>query len=123
MAIGPLNQFEKECSMAIHTVLAEVAVSDLEASLAWYEQLLGSPADRRPMEGLAEWQITASAGIQVWRDSVRAGQGLLTLGVDAMHEHLELLAARNIAIEAQTATEFVRTATVVDPDGNRITVA
>ncbi len=40
--------------MWITTVLAGIAVADIDATRGWYERLLGRPADSIPMPSLAE---------------------------------------------------------------------
>ena len=44
--------------MTIEHVLAVIPVRDLSSAVLWYERLLGRPADNRPMDTLAEWQVT-----------------------------------------------------------------
>ncbi|WP_432090571.1 hypothetical protein [Streptomyces sp. NRRL F-5630] len=44
--------------MRVTHVLAVAPVTDHEAAVAWYERLLGRPADARPMPGLADWHLT-----------------------------------------------------------------
>jgi hypothetical protein len=67
--------------MPIATIFAQVSCSDLEASVAWYEKLFGKPPLRRPMAGLAEWQFTESAEVQLFEAKEHAGHSTLTLGV------------------------------------------
>jgi hypothetical protein len=40
--------------MPIENALASVAVRSIQASTAWYEQLIGRPADSTPMPEVAE---------------------------------------------------------------------
>ena len=109
--------------MPIMNILAEVTVSNFSVALVWYERLLGRPADQLPMDNLAVWQITETGGIQVWRDVDRAGKALMTISVDDLKAHMAGLAQRDITSQSDTDTKNVLTATVVDPDGNRITFA
>lgn len=67
--------------MAIETVFAHVSCSDLVTSAAWYEKLFGKPPIRRPMPGLAEWQFSESAEVQLHQERQHAGASTLTLGV------------------------------------------
>jgi predicted enzyme related to lactoylglutathione lyase len=109
--------------MTITNVFAELTVADFDAAIAWYGRLFGRPADRRPMYGLADWQITETGGVQVFRDPTRAGKGLLTLVVDDLPRQVEDLTSRGLAagaIERGTAVQF---ASIVDPEGNTITFA
>src|SRR5882762_8735026 len=43
--------------MSIDNALASVAVKDLKAAVAWYEQLFERPADSTPMPEVAEWKF------------------------------------------------------------------
>ena len=47
-----------------------------------YENLLDRPPDKRPMEGLAEWQMRDGAWIQVYEDKQRAGFSSVTFAVE-----------------------------------------
>ena len=108
--------------MSVDHVLAVVPVADFDAARAWYERVLGRPADNRPMEDLAEWQVTGSGWVQVFRDEERAGLGLLNLAVDDLDRHVADLAERGVEAGAiRAATEDVRLSTITDPDGNEVT--
>ncbi|MGW7267015.1 VOC family protein [Streptomyces sp. NPDC054842] len=109
--------------MAFTHVLAVAPVRDIEAAVAWYERLLGRPADTRPMEGLADWHINATAWVQVFRSPEHAGGALLNLVVDDLDAALVELAGRGItAGDVQPGGQRVRFAAVHDPDGNRVTL-
>ncbi|MET7596952.1 VOC family protein [Streptomyces sp. NPDC004082] len=109
--------------MAFTRVLAVAPVRDIEAAVAWYERLLGRPADTRPMEGLADWHISASGWIQVFRSPEHAGGALVNLVVDDLDKALADLAGRGItAGDVQPGAQRVRFAAVHDPDGNRVTL-
>lgn len=108
--------------MPIDHVLAVVPVADFDAARAWYERLVGRPADNRPMEGLAEWQVTGTGWLQVFRDADRAGSTLLNFAVDDLDEHIADLAERCMEAGAiQSANKGVRLSTITDPDGNKVT--
>lgn len=112
--------------MSISNVLAVVAVTDFDAARIWYERLLGRPADRQPMAGCAEWQITANGGLQVVRNPGRSGRAFLTLGVVDLDGQLAYLAGRGLATgpveESRTDTGLaMRTASITDPAGNIVT--
>lgn len=109
--------------MAIANVLAEWTVADFDGALAWCARLFGRTADRRPMDGLAEWQLTDTGGVQVFHSPNNAGTGLLTLSVDDLPRHHADLAARDLSVGDITIGEQARFATVTDPDGNTITFA
>jgi glyoxylase I family protein len=108
--------------MSIDHVLAVVPVSDIERSQRWYEALVGRPEDNHPMETLVEWRITEAGWVQVFHDPDRAGSTLLNFAVDDLDAQAAELAARGLELdEIQIANKGVRTASITDPDGNRIT--
>ncbi|WP_328536150.1 VOC family protein [Streptomyces sp. NBC_00344] len=109
--------------MAFTHVLAVAPVSDISTSVHWYERLLGRPADRTPMPGLADWHLSPGGWLQVFRSPEHAGSTLLNLVVDDLDTTLSELADRGItAGEIQPGGEKVRFAAVHDPDGNRVTL-
>lgn len=108
--------------MSIDHVLAVVPVTDIEKARQWYEVLLGRTEDNHPMDTLVEWRVTESGWLQVFYDPERAGSTLLNFAVGDVEAHAAELAARGVALdEIQQANKGVRTASVTDPDGNRIT--
>jgi predicted enzyme related to lactoylglutathione lyase len=110
--------------MPITDVLAGLAVADFDAALGWYERLFGRPADRRPMDGLAEWHWPAAGALQVIHDGERAGRGLLTVSADDLADLVATLEARGLApgpIDV-TTSDRVLIARISDPDGNAITL-
>ena len=108
--------------MSIDHVLAVVPVSDIERSRRWYEALVGRPEDNHPMETLVEWRITEAGWVQIFHDPDRAGSTLLNFAVDDLDSQAAELTARGLELdEIQTANKGVRTASITDPDGNRIT--
>jgi catechol 2,3-dioxygenase-like lactoylglutathione lyase family enzyme len=109
--------------MSIETLFANVSCSDLETSVAWYEKLFGKPPLRRPMPGLAEWQLTESAELQLFEAKEHAGHSTLTLGVMPIEPERERLTAAGLApgpVEQATHFFIVR---LRDPDGNLVVLA
>jgi predicted enzyme related to lactoylglutathione lyase len=110
--------------MPIVKVLAALAVADIEAARAWYEQLLGRPADDVPMAEAAEWHVTGTGSIQLVQDAERAGYSLVTLSVDDVDELVAALAGRDLELAAaDTPSGMFRIASITDPEGNVITFA
>ena len=109
--------------MPIVNALAGIMVHDLDAAVAWYEKLLDRPPDRRPMEGLAEWRMHDGAWIQVYEDKQRAGFSSVTFAVHGFEQQLDELKAKAIPVESTTSSDYVKTATVQDPSGNRVVFA
>jgi hypothetical protein len=64
--------------MAIINAIASVAVRDLDTAAAWYERILGRPADSRPIPELAEWKFQRGGWLQVYEQPQRAGTGSVT---------------------------------------------
>jgi catechol 2,3-dioxygenase-like lactoylglutathione lyase family enzyme len=109
--------------MAVTYVFAGIPVSDRDAAAAWYERLLGRPADLVPNDDEAAWQLTETGWIYVIADKDRAGSALHTLLVDDLHGFLTGLAERGIgAGPVETMGNGVRVTIVRDPDGNRLQV-
>lgn len=109
--------------MPIETIFAHVSCSDLSTSILWYEKLFGQPPSGLPMPGLAEWQFTDSAALQLFEDDDRAGTSTLTLRVIPLQAEVSRLEAAGLApgpIEEATTLFIVR---MRDPDGNLIVLA
>jgi glyoxylase I family protein len=109
--------------MSIDHVLAVVPVADFEAAHAWYERLLGRPADNLPMEGrLVEWRVTDNGWVQITRDADRAGSALVNFAVDDLGQHVAELSGRGLTAGAiETVNKGVQLSAIRDPDGNVIT--
>ncbi|MBV7696104.1 VOC family protein [Streptomyces sp. TRM70350] len=110
--------------VAINTVYAVMPVADFEAARTWYERLWGRPADRDPMEGLAEWEVIRGGAIQLLREPHRAGAAMVTLAVDDVAAEVRLAADRGLDLGVvQDTPGGFRVAAVTDPAGNVITFA
>lgn len=108
--------------MQINSILAGVAVSDMERAKDWYARFFGRPADAEPMPILSEWHTPAV--VQLVQDDQRAGRSVLTLEVADAQRTLADLADRggpDVELD-RTTSKHVLLATVTDPDGNAITV-
>jgi catechol 2,3-dioxygenase-like lactoylglutathione lyase family enzyme len=102
-------------------VFAGLRVTDSEAARAWYERLLGRPADMLPNADEAVWHLAGAASIYVVAGHDDVGGGLLTLAVDSMEALLAGLAARGVAVRTETPVARMARVSVTDPDGNVIT--
>ncbi|MGN9789803.1 VOC family protein [Streptomyces sp. OZ13] len=110
--------------MAIMNVFAVMPVVDFESARGWYGRLWGRPADRNPMDGLAEWQVIEGGAIQLLRDPDRAGSAMLTVGVDDIDGQAAVAAERGLAMgPVQDTPGGFRIAAITDPAGNVITFA
>jgi hypothetical protein len=109
--------------MGIETIFAHVSCGDLATSASWYEKLFGKAPLRRPMPGLAEWQFSESAEVQLFEDKQHAGHSTVTLGVLPLEPErlrLEKAGLKPGPIE-QTKDFYIMR--VRDPDQNLIVFA
>lgn len=106
--------------MAINNVLAQATVSDLGAAEQWYSVLFGRAPDARPMDGLLEWHLGSTFGVQVWAEPERAGRSSMVLG----EEDLDGLAARltdaGVDNDGPQQATSSRILALEDSDGNRV---
>ena len=65
--------------MAFRRLLAQSVVTDLEVAERWYAALFDSTPQARPMDGLIEWHLGQSFGVQVWLDPTRAGRSSMVI--------------------------------------------
>jgi catechol 2,3-dioxygenase-like lactoylglutathione lyase family enzyme len=102
---------------------AGVPVTDMPVSLAWFAVFFGRPTDE-VIGGEALWQISETAWLFVEEHPGRAGNALLTLGVEGLDEILARLAAHGVEHEpVETYGNGVRHVVVLDPDGNSLSLA
>ena len=107
----------------ITNVFAEVLVADHAAAVEWYSTLFSRPPDRRPMDGLAEWQLSPTGGLQVFERAEGAGGSFATLAVDTVAPVVDHLTGVGIHAEVQTVSSGFAVAAEQDPDGNTLTFA
>jgi catechol 2,3-dioxygenase-like lactoylglutathione lyase family enzyme len=109
--------------MALIRILAQSTVSDLTAAERWYTAVLGRGPDARPMAGLLEWYVGATAGLQVWSEPDRAGRSTVVIGTDNLDAFIAGLDTAGIDhVEAQPGFGG-RILQLADPDGNRVVFA
>lgn len=110
-------------SLQVSTVLAGLAVSDMNAAVDWYRILLGREPDARPMAASAGWTFPGNYTLQVVHDPERAGGSMVTLHVADVATARDDLAGRGIEMTVDDSTpEAVRIGQVTDPDGNSVTL-
>ena len=95
-------------------------VKDVETSLAWYRRWLGEP-DSIPMEGLAEYQVTETAWLQLTQEE--GNPTSLILGVDDINKVREDLVNKGLEPSDIMDWEVVLTCQIEDPDGHTISFA
>ncbi|WP_228713688.1 VOC family protein [Prauserella endophytica] len=100
-----------------------VPVSDRAAALGWFAAFFGRPADE-VVGGEALWRVSDTAWVVVDEHPERAGNALLTLSVAGLDAILARLVAHGAGHEpVETYGNGVRHVVVVDPDGNRLSLA
>jgi hypothetical protein len=109
--------------MPIATIFAHVSCRDIAVSAPWYEKLFGKPPGRRPMPGLAEWQFSDSAEVQLCESADHAGHSALTLGVLPLEpERARMVAAGLTPGEIEQVEDYF-VLRLRDPDGNLVVLA
>jgi len=83
--------------------------------------VIGRDPDLEPMAGVAEWQIAATAWLQLIEDPDRAGKSALRIGVDDLEAQIAELADAGITVsEPVVIADLVKVVDVADPDGNEV---
>ena len=102
-------------------IAAVVATRDFAAARAWYSGLFGREPDIEPIERVAEWQIAATAWLQLLEDADRAGKSAVRLGVDSVADQIAELNAHGISTgEPVVIAGMVTVLDIADPDGNEV---
>jgi hypothetical protein len=109
--------------MAITRLLAQMTVADLAVSAPWYGRLFGREPDARPMDGLIEWHLTDTFGVQVWAESDRAGRSTMVLDESDLDAFVQVLDRAGIPHPEPRNATTSRILPLEDPDGNRIVFA
>lgn len=106
--------------MSIERLLAQLSVTDLTAALGWYARLFGRKPDARPMDGLVEWHLDPSFGVQVWEEPDRAGHSAVILDESDLDARAAMLDAAGLEHGGLQDVTSSRILLLLDPDGNRI---
>lgn len=108
-------------SSNINSVFAVLSVRNQDDAVRWYANLLGRNADMIPVEGVAEWQLTDSAWLQVTADSERAGSSTVIVGVNDIEAQCRTCADASVPHgEVVEYPGIIKMIEVIDPDGNKI---
>lgn len=107
----------------IHRVLANCTVTDIDRAEDWYTRLFGREPDDRPMEGLIEWHLGDTFGVQVWSEPDRAGASSVVLGETDLDAAAAKLLAVDIDHDGPQPGGGARILQLTDPDGNRVVLA
>jgi predicted enzyme related to lactoylglutathione lyase len=109
--------------VSIKNALASVPVKDLAAATAWYQRIVGRPADSTPMPEIAEWRFERGGWLQVYQLAERAGGGSVTLAVDDIDATVRHIQALGIDTRQRSSGDKVKTLMITDPDGNHVAFA
>lgn len=102
-------------------LFAGIPVTDYQAALKWYEQLLGFPPTFFPNDIEAVWEVAEHRYLYIIRQPERAGYALQTLIVDDLDSLIAEVADRGLDPSNQETYENgVRKIIYCDPDGNEI---
>ena len=102
-------------------IAAVIATRDYPTALTWYSRIIGRGPDLEPIDGVAEWQIAATAWLQLAKDPDRAGRTAVRIGVDDLDAQVAELEADGIATgELVVVADMVKVVDVADPDGNEV---
>ncbi|ALJ20546.1 VOC family protein [Microbacterium sp. No. 7] len=104
-------------------VFAGLPVRDLSAAIDWYSVFFGRSPDEVVGEE-AMWHVAAATWLFVAPDEKRAGGGLMTLGVPRLEAYLPRWRSAGMVHQpVETYGNGVQHVTIVDPDGNSISLA
>ena len=107
----------------MNSLISVIPASDFAASLAWHQTLFGQP-DEVPMEGMAEWEVSPGAWLQLDGSSEgNMGPAAVVIGVEDVSAARAALQQANITAGEIADYGFVRVCDVRDPDGNRLSFA
>ncbi|BBX92502.1 VOC family protein [Mycolicibacterium boenickei] len=107
--------------IGIKDIAAVIATKRFDEAKAWYTRLLDREPDLEPVPGVAEWQLTGTAWLQVVTDPGGAGRSAVRFGVDELDTTVAWLRNNGVsATEPQVIADMVAVIDVADPDGNEV---
>jgi hypothetical protein len=105
----------------VKDVSAVVATADFPRARSWYARILGRDPDVEPIVGVAEWQLTGTAWLQLITDSERAGKSVVRFGVTDLVTQIAMLNEAAIPTgEPVVIAGMVTVIDIADPDGNEV---
>jgi hypothetical protein len=108
-------------TVTVNDIAAVVATRDFPTARSWYSRVIGRDPDLEPVDGVAEWQLTATAWLQLVEDPDRAGKSAVRFGVtDLTAQVAELNDAGIATSEPVVIADMVTVVDVADPDGNEV---
>lgn len=106
--------------MTFRKLLAQAVVGDLEVAERWYGVLFDGGPQSRPMDGLLEWHLGDSFGVQVWRDPARAGRSAMVVEESDLDALAARLSAAGLEHGGPEPGGGARVLVLTDPDGNQV---
>jgi catechol 2,3-dioxygenase-like lactoylglutathione lyase family enzyme len=102
-------------------IAAVIATRDYATARSWYSRVMGREPDLEPIDGVGEWQIAATAWLQLAEDPDRAGRTAVRIGVDDLAAQISELKSEGITTgELVVIADMVKVVDVADPDGNEV---
>lgn len=109
--------------MTFQRLLAQAVVTDLEVAERWYATVFAGEPDARPMDGLLEWHLADTFGVQVWLDPSRAGRSALVIEDSDLDASAARLTAAGVDHEGPQPGGGARLLLLADPDGNHVAIS
>jgi predicted enzyme related to lactoylglutathione lyase len=107
--------------MSFDVLFSGVPVADFDAAVAWYERLLGQPADAVAHDTEVMWRITDGGWLYVIRDPGRAGHAIVAIAVPDLDEMVGRIEQRGISpLSIEPVGDAGRKASFSDPEGNTV---
>jgi catechol 2,3-dioxygenase-like lactoylglutathione lyase family enzyme len=102
-------------------IFAGLRVSDLGASRAWYERLLGTEPTFAPNDTEVVWDLVDNGAIYLEESHHETGGGLVTVFVDDLDAVVRGASDRGVEpASRETYGNGVRKVVYLDPDGNEV---
>jgi catechol 2,3-dioxygenase-like lactoylglutathione lyase family enzyme len=102
-------------------LFAGIPVTDYQASLSWYERLLGAPPSFVPNDIEAVWTLAEHRSVYIEVRPDHAGHARNTIFLDDLDSFVAGAAGRGIEpADRETYGNGVRKITYRDPDANEI---
>lgn len=106
--------------MTFERLLAQAVVTDLDVAEHWYSTLLGGGPHARPMDGLLEWRLADTFGVQIWLDPTRAGKGAMVIDESDLDGLANRLREAGVEHGGPQPGGGARVLILSDPDGNQV---
>ncbi|WP_127956647.1 VOC family protein [Serratia microhaemolytica] len=104
------------------SVFSVLHVNDFDAAVEWYVKWLGRKPDVTPDEGIAEWQLTENAWIQVSMapEPNLAGKSFVVCGVRDIEVQRAICQDAGVSTSEIQDLGFIKLAQISDPAGNTV---